>query len=229
MAADGRRFALEVGSGTVAAVWTDAPGAGAVMVVGHGAGGGMDSPFLAGFSRGAAQLGLGTLRFTFPYMQRPGRRPPDRPEVLIAATWAAFTEAQRLAAGRAVLAGGKSLGGRMASMAAAEGMPAAGLVFLGYPLHPPGRPEKLRDGHLDDVQAPMLFLQGARDPFATPDLLEVVVKRLGPRAELVWIEGGDHSFKVAGERAEAAVVGARIAEPAARFARRVASGESQAR
>src|SRR4051812_39538533 len=158
MAADGRRFALEVGSGTVAAVWTDAPGAGAVMVVGHGAGGGMDSPFLAGFSRGAAQLGLGTLRFTFPYMQRPGRRPPDRPEVLIAATWAAFTEAQRLAAGRAVLAGGKSLGGRMASMAAAEGMPPAGLGFFGAPPHPPRRAPEPPGGHPARVQAALLVL-----------------------------------------------------------------------
>jgi predicted alpha/beta-hydrolase family hydrolase len=222
MPANERRLEVEAGDGMVSAAWRDASDAFAVMVVGHGAGSGMESPFLVGFARGAAQLGLATLRFMFPYMQRPGRRPPDRPAVLLAAMRGAFDEAQRLAGGRPVLAGGKSLGGRVASLAAADGMPAAGLIFLGYPLHPPGRPEKLRDAHLDAVQPPMLFLQGSRDPFATPELLEAVVKRLGSRAQLLWIEGGDHSFKVAGERVDGATVGARLAGPAARFAQRVA-------
>src|SRR3954447_13492193 len=215
-------------SPTIPPMWIDPPGADAVLVLAHGAGSGMRSPFMAGFAEGIGRLGVATLRFEFPYMQA-GRRAPDRPQVLLEAWGEAFAQGVERAGGRPVFAGGKSMGGRIASMAAAEGMAAAGLVFLGYPMHPPGRPEKLRDGHLDDVHATMLFLQRARDTFATTDLLEAVVKRLGPRAELVWIEGGDHSFKVAGERAEAAVVGARIAEPAARFARRVASGESQAR
>ncbi len=122
-----------------------------------------------------------------------------------------------------MLAGGKSMGGRIASMAAAEGMPAAGLVFLGYPLHPPGRPDRLRDEHLDAVAVPMLFLQGTRDTFARPDLLAAVLERLGPRAELVSIEGGDHSFRVAGGRRDAATIAAGLADPAAAFVRRVAA------
>jgi predicted alpha/beta-hydrolase family hydrolase len=121
-----------------------------------------------------------------------------------------------------VLAGGKSLGGRIASMCVADGMPAAGLVFLGYPLHPPGKPERARDQHLDRVTVPMLFLQGTSDPFASPDLLRGVVRRLGARAELEEIEGGDHSFNVRGRRLDAREVGAGLAHLAAPFVRRIA-------
>jgi predicted alpha/beta-hydrolase family hydrolase len=112
------------------------------------------------------------------------------------------------------------MGGRIASMAAAEGMAAAGLVFLGYPLHPSGRPEKIRDAHLDDVPVPMLFLQGSRDAFARPELLAAVIARLGPRAEYVEISGGDHSFRVPGGPRDGAAIGASLAEPAAAFIRR---------
>ncbi len=148
----------------------------------------MRSPFLEGFATEIAALGHPSLRFDFPYMAA-GRRAPDRPPVLIAAWREAFAEAGRRAGGRPVAAAGKSMGGRIASMAAAEGMPAAALVFLGYPLHPPGRPEQLRDAHLASVAAPMLFLQGTRDAFAQPDLLHAVVGRLGPRAELLEVDG----------------------------------------
>jgi predicted alpha/beta-hydrolase family hydrolase len=121
-----------------------------------------------------------------------------------------------------VLAGGKSMGGRIASMAAAEGMPAAGLVFLGYPLHPPGRPEKIRDEHLPAVAAPMLFLQGTRDTFARPDLLASVIERLGARAEYIEVVGGDHSFRVPGGARDPAAIAASLAKPVAAFIRRVA-------
>jgi predicted alpha/beta-hydrolase family hydrolase len=104
-------------------------------------------------------------------------------------------------------------------MAVAEGMPASGLVYLGYPLHPPGRPEKLRDEHLYGLELPMLFLQGTRDTFATPELLEGVVSRVGPNATLHWCEGGDHSFAVAGHKRGAAEIGASLAPPAAAFMR----------
>lgn len=107
----------------------------------------------------------------------------------------------------------------MASMAVAEGMPAAGLVFLGYPLHPPGKPDKVRDEHLYGLTLPMLFLQGTRDPFASPELLEAVVARIGPAATLQWREGGDHSFDVAGLKRSADDVGASLAGPAAAFLR----------
>lgn len=102
-------------------------------------------------------------------------------------------------------------------MAAAEGMPAAGLVFLGYPLHPPGRPEKLRDEHLYGLEIPMLFLEGTRDPFATTELLRLVTGRLGRRATLIEFEGGDHSFRVSGAKRDDREIGASLAEPAAAF------------
>jgi hypothetical protein len=95
-------------------------------------------------------------------------------------------------------------------------------VFLGYPLHPPGRPEKIRDAHLDAVAAPMLFVQGTRDAFATPELLRAVIARLGARAEYAPVEGGDHSFRVPGGQRDATAIGAALAAPAAAFIRRVA-------
>jgi uncharacterized protein len=201
-------------------MWIDPAGADAVLVLAHGAGSGMRAPFMEGFAEEIGRLGIATLRFEFPYMQA-GRRAPDRPPVLLDAWRGAFAEGGSRAAGRRVFAGGKSMGGRIASMAAAEGMPAAGLVFLGYPLHPPGRPEKIRDAHLPDVPVPMLFLQGSRDAFARPDLLAGVLARLGPRAEHVEIAGGDHSFRVPGGPRDARVIGASLAEPAARFIRAV--------
>jgi len=201
-------------------MWIDPAGADAVLVLAHGAGSGMRAPFMEGFAEEIGRLGIATLRFEFPYMQA-GRRAPDRPPVLLDAWRGAFAEGGSRAAGRRVFAGGKSMGGRIASMAAAEGMPAAGLVFLGYPLHPPGRPEKIRDAHLPDVPVPMLFLQGSRDAFARPDLLAGVLARLGPRAQHVEVAGGDHSFRVPGGPRDARVIGASLAEPAARFIRAV--------
>lgn len=198
-------------------MWIDPPEADVVLVLAHGAGSGMRTPFLTGFAEAVGRLGVATLRFEFPYM-RAGRRAPDRPPVLVEAWREAFAGAASSARGRPVFAGGKSMGGRIASMAAAEGMPAAGLVFLGYPLHPPGRPEKMRDAHLDAVAAPMLFLQGSRDAFARPDLLAAVVARLGARAQYVEIPGGDHSFRVPGGPRDGAAIGASLAEPAAAFA-----------
>jgi predicted alpha/beta-hydrolase family hydrolase len=201
-------------------MWIDPAGAETVLVLAHGAGSGMRAPFMEGFAEEIGRLGVATLRFEFPYM-RAGRRAPDRPPVLIDAWRDAFADGVSRAGGRRVFAGGKSMGGRIASMAAAEGMPAAGLVFLGYPLHPPGRPEKIRDAHLPDVPVPMLFLQGSRDTFARPDLLAGVLARLGPRAQHVEVAGGDHSFRVPGGPRDARVVGASLAEPAARFMRAV--------
>ena len=199
-------------------MWIDPPDSDAVLVLGHGAGSGMRSPFMAGFAEAIGRLRIATLRFDFPYMAA-GRKAPDRAPVLVEAWNAACAEAAARAGARPVLAGGKSMGGRIASMAAAEGMPAAGLVFLGYPLHPPGRPDKIRDAHLGDVTVPMLFLQGSRDAFARPDLLAAVIARLGARAEYVEVVGGDHSFRVPGGPRDAATIAARLAEPAAAFAR----------
>lgn len=207
---------IAVGESSVSGVYARPAKPAATLVVAHGAGAGMDHPFLAGFTRALNQLAIATLRFNFPYREA-GRKFPDRPPAAIAAWRAAMSEAAGPSAGEPLWAAGKSFGGRMASMAVAEGMPAAGLVYLGYPLHPPGKPEKLRDEHLYGLTVPMLFLQGTRDPFATPELLEAVVARIGPAATLEWRDGGGHTFDVAGTRRSAEEVGASLAGSAAAF------------
>lgn len=194
----------------------------ATVVLAHGAGAGMEHPFMGGFTRGLNDDGVSTLRFNFPYREA-GRKFPDRPPAAIATWRAVMDEAARQAEEHGdsgpIWAAGKSFGGRMASMAVAEGMEAAGLVYLGYPLHPPGKPDKIRDEHLYGLTLPMLFLQGSRDTFATPDLLEGVVSRIDASAVLEWIEGGDHSFAVAGKKRDAAEIGASLAPLVAEFIR----------
>ncbi len=168
-----------------------------LYVLAHGAGAGMRHPFLEAISQRLAEQGIATLRYQFPYMEQRARR-PDPPAVAAAAVRAAVMEAARAAPGLPLVAGGKSFGGRMTSTAqAGEPLPGVrGLVFLGFPLHPPGRPGNERAEHLAQVQVPMLFLQGTRDDFADLKLLRPLVKRLGTRATLHLVDGGDHSFKV---------------------------------
>lgn len=203
------------------AAWIAPPEPVAWLVVGHGAGAGMDHPFLVGFCRVMAAHGVATVRFNFPYADA-GRRAPDAEPYLRAAWIEVFAAAMGMAQGLPVLAGGKSLGGRIASMCVAGGMPARGLVFLGYPLHPPASPERVRAEHLWRISVPMLFLQGTRDPFAKQECLARVLERLGERATYVPIEGGDHSFNVPGVREEPGEVGARLAAYAGPWVRRVA-------
>jgi uncharacterized protein len=186
------RFRLTTPKGVVSAAWHDAPGP--AVVVAHGAGAGMDHPFIEGFCDALAAAGVSALRFNFPYLEA-GRKSPGSPKDATAAVAAAVDAATTRSGGRPVFAGGKSYGGRMASMAAAEGMPAAGLVFLGYPLHAPGKPDQVRDEHLYGLTQPMLFLQGTKDPFAQPEVLAGVLARLGPRATYVPFEGAGHSFE----------------------------------
>jgi predicted alpha/beta-hydrolase family hydrolase len=212
------RLTIEQGRVRVSGIYARPPKPAATLVVAHGAGSGMDHPFLVGFTRAMNDLGLATLRFNFVYIEN-GRRAPD-PAPFLEETWrAAFDAASDRAKDEAVWAGGKSLGGRIASMVVADGMPASGLVFLGYPLHPPGKPERIRDEHLYRIEVPMLFLEGTRDPFATQELLQRVIAKLGGRASLVTIEGGDHSFNVRGAKRDAREVGAGLAERAAAFIR----------
>ena len=213
---------LAVGDLALTAAYARPDRPSATVVVARGAGAGMEHPFLRGFTAALNDLGTATLRFNFPYREA-GRKFPDRPPVAIAAWRAAMAAAAEQARAHddagPLWAAGKSFGGRMASMAVAEGMEAAGLVYLGYPLHPPGKPDKLRDEHLYGLTTPMLFLQGSRDTFATPGILTDVVSRIGPNAVLQWMEGGDHSFVVAGLKRTADEVGASLAAPVAAFIR----------
>ncbi len=194
----------------------------ATLVVAHGAGAGMDHPFMVGFTREMNDEGFATLRFNFPYIEN-GRRSPDPAPFLQEAWRAAFDVASGRAKGEPVWAGGKSMGGRIASMAVADGMPAAGLVFLGYPLHAPGRPERIRDEHLYRIDAPMIFVEGTRDVFASADLLAGVIKKLSDRATLISIEGGDHSFNVRGAKRDAREIAADLAHTVAPLIRERAS------
>jgi len=166
-------------------------GAGATVVLAHGAGAPMDSPFMESVATGLADRGLAVVRFEFPYMRKRraegGRRPPDRAPVLMS-TWRELVGT--LGAARLVV-GGKSMGGRIASMIA-DDVGAAGLVCLGYPFHPPGKPERLRTAHLAALETPTLIVQGTRDRFGTPD--EVAGYDLSPAIDVVWIEDGDHSL-----------------------------------
>ena len=172
--------------------------AGITLILGHGAGAGQTSDFIVGFASGLAARGIDMVTFDFVYREQ-GRRIPD-PNDRLEACWRAVIDAvrDRMASDHAELAiGGKSMGGRIASQVAAAGITdLAGLVFLGYPLHPPGRPDRLRAKHLPDIKAPMLFVQGSRDTFGTPDELRPIVTSLAPPADLYVVEGGDHSFKV---------------------------------
>ncbi len=166
-----------------------------MVILAHGAGQGMDSPFMRSFEKGLAGRGFQSARFNFPYMQR-ARKLPD-PAPVLETCWRAVADFLRQRGGARKLAmGGKSMGGRIASQVVAGGYAADGLLFLGYPLHPAGRPERLRDAHLYGINCPMLFVSGTRDGFAERALLERLVDRIGDRATLKWIEGGDHSFHV---------------------------------
>lgn len=169
----------------------------AAYVLAHGAGAGMRHPFMEAISTALESLAVGTLRYEFLYMEKRSRR-PDPPAVAAARVREAVEEAARVAPGVPLIAGGKSFGGRMTSTAQAEQpLPGVrGLVFLGFPLHPPGKAGTARAAHLERVSIPMLFLQGTRDDFARLELLRPVVEQLGSRATLHLVEGGDHSFKV---------------------------------
>ena len=218
MSEHGTRITIATPSGDVSGVYTRPGGADATVVVAHGAGAGMDHPFMAGYCEALAGLGIAALRFNFAYMEA-GKKVPDRPPKAVPVWAAVLEEARRRSEGEPVWAAGKSFGGRMASMAVAEGaMDAAGLVFLGYPLHPAGKPEKLRDGHLYGLDVPMLFLQGTRDTLATRELLEAVAAKL-PTATLTWFDGADHSFAVKGAKRPAQEAGGSLAAPTADFVR----------
>ena len=209
-----KRQVIDIPRGKVSAALTSAGKAAPLLILAHGAGRDMNDLLLKGFAEGLAAEGISCLRFNFLYKEL-GRRAPD-PEPVLRETWeAAFDRGTEI--GSPVWVGGKSLGGRIASMVVADGIPAAGLVFVGYPLHPPGKVERIRDAHLYSIRVPMLFLQGTKDPFARPDLLEKTIRKLGERATLHSIEGGDHSFRIRGTPKNELGTGRSLAKIAARF------------
>jgi predicted alpha/beta-hydrolase family hydrolase len=172
--------------------------AGVTLILGHGAGADQTSGFMVVFANALAERGIDIVTFNFLYAEL-RRRIPD-PNVRLESCWRAVIEIVRsriTSHADSLAIGGKSMGGRIASqVAAGEGRGLAGLVFLGYPLHPPGRPDRMRAAHLGDVKAPMLFVQGTRDPFGTPAELQPIISQLDPAADLFVVEGGDHSFRV---------------------------------
>lgn len=175
------------------------------LLLAPGAGSDRTHPALVAIERAVAPLP--TARMDFPYRRRGGRRPPDRAPVLIASVReeaAALGAARRVRPHRIVL-GGRSMGGRMCSLAVAEGLPAAGLVLIGYPLHPPAKPEKLRVEHLPDIAVPCLFVSGNRDPFGTPDELQRWTSTIAGPVTHEWIEGGRHELKGADDEVAAIV------------------------
>jgi predicted alpha/beta-hydrolase family hydrolase len=181
----------------VSALLIEPPQARACYVFAHGAGAGMAHASMETIATGLAGRGIATLRYQFPYMEKGSKR-PDSPAVAHAAVRAAVSEAARFCPKLPLIAGGKSFGGRMTSQAQAiDALPGVcGLAFLGFPLHPAGKPSSDRAKHLADIRIPMLFLQGTRDALAELDLLEPVVKRLGKPATLHLVKEADHSFHV---------------------------------
>ena len=191
------RFLASESAGEVSALLTRPAAARALLLLAHGAGAGMRHAFMESMALRLAERDVATFRYQFPYMEQ-GRRSPSPRGVLLATVRAAVDAAARAAPGLPLLAGGKSMGGRMTSLAASETpLPGVrGLAFFGFPLHPAGKPGTARGDHLDGVTVPMLFLQGTRDRLADLDLLRPVCERLGAAAKLHVVEGGDHGFGV---------------------------------
>jgi uncharacterized protein len=192
------RLVIESGStGPVSGLLIRPPDMRACFVFAHGAGAGMTHPFMETFAIGLGERGIASLRYQFPYMEKGSKR-PDPPAIAQATVRAAVAEAARHCRGFPLIAGGKSFGGRMTSQAQAIApLPGVdGLTFLGFPLHPAGKPSSDRAAHLADIRIPMLFLQGTRDSLADVKLLEAAVAPLGSLASLHWVEGADHSFHV---------------------------------
>lgn len=170
------------------------------VILGHGAGAGQQSAFMVGFARALSDLGVDVVTFNFLYTEQ-RRKIPDRPP-LLEACWRAVIATVRRdvpSAAHSLFIGGKSMGGRIATQVAAAdaSLPLAGLVLLGYPLHPPGKPNQRRDKHLPAIRRPMLFVQGSRDAFGTPSELASALEAMSPTPVVHVVEGGDHSFKVA--------------------------------
>lgn len=193
-----KAISIRVGDESVSGLFLRPPDAKALYLFAHGAGAGMKHKAMTGNAEGLAERGIATLRYNFAYMEKGSKR-PDSPKVAHAAVQAAASKAVELAPELPLFAGGRSFGGRMTSQAqAGDPLPGVrGLIFLGFPLHPAGKPGIERADHLADVRVPMLFVSGTRDALAELDLLRPVVASLGSHAEIHLVDQADHSFKVA--------------------------------
>ena len=191
------QFSTTERAGKVSALLLRPKAARCLLVFGHGAGAGMRHPFMQATADLLAARGIATFRYQFPFIEK-GKRSPDSRATLIETICSAVETATEMAKGLPLLAGGKSMGGRITSLVAAQGrIPhVQGLVFFGFPLHAPGKPSSDRGTHLAEVKVPMLFLQGRRDKLAELDLIKPLCRQLGTRANLHIVEGGDHSFHV---------------------------------
>lgn len=209
---------LPTGPTSISADWVAGDSA-KIVIIAHGAGTGKDHPFLTGFAEALGELGFSTLRFNFPYVEQ-GRRMPG-PAAHAIATWRAVVAfARETDPDATVWATGKSYGGRMASMAVADGLVVNGLAYLGYPLHAPGKPEKPRIEHLPAIGVPQLFVEGTNDPFIQPIAQFEEAVATCQDAEVVWIDGGGHTFEVKGRKRPASEIGASLAPFVAEFVRR---------
>jgi predicted alpha/beta-hydrolase family hydrolase len=200
------------------------PRLGAKLILGHGAGADQNSAFMTSFATALAELGVDAVTFNFLYTEQRRRIPDRRPS--LEACYAAVVEAVRGEHGGRLFIGGKSMGGRIATHIAADGRAGSpsGIVLLGYPLHPPGRPDERRDAHLPDIRCPMLFVQGSRDVFGTPAELEPVLATLDGRASLHVVEGGDHSLKVSSAARRQAEVSLDVQRAIVKWIRTVIAG-----
>jgi uncharacterized protein len=187
---------VRVGTEETSAIYNPAVGGErALFVFAHGAGGNMNDRAVVSTARALNDRGIATVRFNFLYKEKKSGRPDPMPK--LKDTFSAVLERTRAEVRpRTLIIGGRSMGGRAASMLAADGFEAAGLLLLAYPLHPPGKPDQLRDAHLPSIRMPVICFNGTRDPFCTPALMEEVLKRVSTTWEMHWVEGADHSFHV---------------------------------
>ena len=191
------QWTIPVGDEMTSAIYDPAPNGdtSTVFVCAHGAGGNMADKSMIAVTRALAARGLSTVRFNFLYKEKRSSRPDPMPK-LKDTTTAVVERARAELEPRMLIIGGRSMGGRAASMLAADGFDCSGLLLLAYPLHPPGKPDQLRDAHLPSIRVPVLCVNGTRDPFCTPELMKRVLARVTAPWEMVWLDGADHSFHV---------------------------------
>ena len=216
---------IPVGNETTSAAYDPAPnGDGStVFVCAHGAGGNMSDKSLLTVTRALGARGLGIVRFNFLYREKRSSRPDQMPK-LKETTAAVIARVREELRPKTLIIGGRSMGGRAASMLAADGFDCSGLLLLAYPLHPPGKPDQLRDAHLPSIRIPVLCVNGTRDPFCTPEIMKGVLERVTAPWQMLWLETADHSFHVlkSAGKTDAQVIG-EVADAAERWVATVQS------